>query len=45
MSQKFENQKVTRILSRDLLEKKNLSKNMLNWTKILQFITMTPKNV
>ena len=30
MSQKFENQKVTRILSRDLLEKKNLSKNMLN---------------
>ena len=30
MSQKFENQKVTRILSRDFLEKKNLSKNMLN---------------
>ena len=30
MSQKFENQNVTRILNRDFLEKKNLSKNMLN---------------
>lgn len=45
MSQKFENQTVMGIQSHKLLKgRENPHKNVLNWKKILQFITINTEN-